>query len=176
MRLSWLVAVAIATLTPGENGPASAPDLPHFEGAALVQPTGYEEWPVAGTSLGLSYSESSTAGPGSFHRVYMNPSAYRAFKRTGTFPDGTTFVLELFEARERTSILKGGFFEGRRTGLEASVKDRARFASGWAYFGFENGARARALAHGETECHACHAAHGQVDSVFVQFYPKLRAD
>ena len=27
----------------------------------------------------------------------------------------------------------------------------------------------------DTQCHSCHVAHGEKDSVFVQFYPLLRA-
>ncbi len=113
-------------------------------------------------------------GPGAFHRVYMNPSAYETFKRTGTFPEGTTFVLEIHESSEKTSIARGGFFEGKRIALEASVKDSKRFRSGWAYFGFENGALASATPNDDSQCHSCHVKHGKIDSVFVQFYPNLR--
>jgi hypothetical protein len=149
-------------------------DLPRFSGKSLECPTGYDTWPVVGASLGLSYSKHSDGGPGSFHRVYMNPSAYAAFKKTGEFPDGTTFVLSIHEARERGSILRGGFYEGAAEALEASVKDRSRFPTGWAYFDFGNGSRKSAAAFDDNQCHACHSAHGEKDSVFVQFYPNLR--
>jgi hypothetical protein len=105
----------------------------------------------------------------------MNPSAYTAFKKTGEFPDGTMFVLSVHEARERGSILRGGFYEGASEALEASVKDRSRFPTGWAYFDFENGTVKSARPFADNQCHACHAAHGEKDSVFVQFYPNLRA-
>ena len=85
------------------------------------------------------------------------------------------FVLELFEAVEKTSPAKGGWFEGRRIGLEASVKDSKRFEGQWAYFSFENGAKASAEAFPDSGCHSCHVEHGARDSVFTQFYPKLRS-
>ena len=146
-----------------------------FRGAALVRPEGYHTWPLVGASLGLSYAETPQgSGPGAFHRVYVNPSSYEAYGRTGTFPDGTMFILELYAAHEKTAPAKGGFFEGPRVGLEASVKDTRRFKSGWAYFGFENGARATATAFPAGRCHSCHVDHAAHDSVFVQFYPTLR--
>jgi cytochrome P460 len=139
-----------------------------------MQPTGYDTWPIVGTSLGLSYSGNGGNGLGDFHRVYMNPVAYETFRRTRQFPDGTMFVLESYEAKSRTSIAKGGFVEGQRTGLEASVKDRSRFPNGWAYFTFDNGEMPTSTPFADSQCHSCHQAHGEVDSVFVQFYPNLR--
>ena len=173
-----ILAFALASL-PFEpsSAPGSAPPLggPRFRGDALHVPTGYDTWPIVGTSLGLSYSERAEAGPGTFHRVYMSPAAYETFKRTRAFPESTMFVLESYEAQERQSIAKGGYVEGARVGLDASVKDRGRFPGGWAYFNFDNGASATARAIPDSQCHSCHLAHGQVDSVFVQFYPNLRS-
>ena len=177
MRLLLAIPLALAVIpvpwlddVPGQSRPG-----PIFEGAALVRPEGYHAWPIVGASLGLSYADTPQgSGPGSFHRVYVNPSSYEAFGRTGTFPDGTIFVLELYAAHEKAAPAKAGYFEGPRVGLEASVKDRRRFPSGWGYFGFENGARATATAFPEERCHSCHVAHAASDSVFVQFYPTLR--
>jgi hypothetical protein len=175
MRLLLVtIALAIVPVPWMDDPPRQSGQGPNFEGAALVRPEGYHSWPLVGASLGLSNTETPQgSGPGAFHRVYINPSSYEAFGRTGTFPDGTMFVLELYAAREKTAPAKAGYFEGPRVGLEASVKDRRRFSSGWAYFGFENGARATATALPEERCHSCHVAHAARDSVFVQFYPTL---
>ena len=71
----------------------------NFAESELVRPEGYDRWPIVGASIGLSYAESMEgSGPGAFHRVYINPSAYETFRRTRSFPDGTTFVLEIREA------------------------------------------------------------------------------
>jgi Cytochrome P460 len=171
-----LIAVVTMALVPSIAGDRAISDAPQFRGHSLIQPTGYDRWPIVGASLGLSYAASvEGTEPGAFHRIYMNPSAYEAFHRTRTFPEGTTFVLEIHEAAENTSLGRGGFFEGKRMALEASVKDSKRFPSGWAYFGFANGALATASANAESRCHVCHVKHGQIDSVFVQFYPNLRS-
>ena len=170
-----VLALALAVV-PFDAGGPPAPTVagPRFDGDALVQPVGYDTWPVVGTSLGLSYSDRVETGPGTFHRVYINPAAYETFRRTRQFPDGTMFVLESHEAKTKTSIGKGGYVEGERVGLEASVKDRSRFPNGWAYFTFDNGARATSRPFADSMCHSCHLAHGESDSVFVQFYPNLR--
>jgi len=175
MRLTALVFIAIALVPSGAPENRSAVDAPKFSGQEMIRPEGYDRWPIVGASLGLSYAESPEgSGPGAFHRVYMNPSAYETFSRSRTFPEGTTFVLELYEANEKTSIARGGHFEGRRIAVEASVKDRRRFKPGWAYFGFGNGALAKASAFPDGRCHSCHVKHAEIDSVFVQFYPNLR--
>jgi len=83
-------------------------------------------------------------------------------------------VLESYEAQEKKSIAQGGYTEGARVGLDASVKDKSRYPDGWAYFNFDNGAAATAKAFPDSRCHSCHLAHGEKDSVFVQFYPNLR--
>ena len=177
MRAAWSIVVLALALVPsmdvGEQ-PASA--VPSFSGKALVLPSHYTAWPVVGASLGMTYSGGPQHGPGSFHRVYMNPTALAQYQRNGSFPEGTTFVLEIREALQRTSILRGGFFEGRRVALEGSVKDRTRYPEGWAYFDFDNGARTTGSMFPDTECHSCHAEHGEKDSVFVQFYPLLRGE
>jgi hypothetical protein len=160
------------TLWSGDGGATADPV---FSGQALRRPEGYDRWPLVGASLGLSYAEMpSGTTPSEFHRVYMNPEAYDAFRKTGAFPEGTTFVLELYEAQQKVAPARSGFFEGRRTALEASVKDSRRFRGRWAYFGFQNGALEYAKPNPPERCHACHAAHAAKDNVFVQFYPNLR--
>ena len=176
MRVLVLVcAIAVLPLEPSSHSTTSSPpEAPHFNGDALVQPTGYDTWPLVGSSLGLSYSGRPDNGPGTFHRVYMSPASYETYKKTGQFPEGTMFVLESYEAQEKKSIAQGGYTEGARVGLDASVKDKSRYPDGWAYFNFDNGASATAKAFPDSRCHSCHVAHGEKDSVFVQFYPNLR--
>jgi hypothetical protein len=167
-------AVAVAAMTTARG--TRPADAPRFEGAALVQPAAYDEWPLAGASLGLSYAPGDNAGRQTFHRVYINPTSYRAFLSRGAFPEGTTFVLGLYEPVAQLALpARAGQYEGRRVAVEASVKDSTRFAGGWAYFGFDNGRARTATAFERGRCQRCHAAHAAADSVFVQFYPRLRA-
>ena len=59
-------------------------------------------------------------------------------------------------------------------GVEAHVKDTARFKGGWAFFPLgETGEKPGAQISYAAACYACHEKHGAVDTTFVQFYPTL---
>jgi hypothetical protein len=138
----------------------------------------YREWMFVTSGLGMTYNPSPTANASpSFTNVYVNPSSYRAFMRTGRWPDKTILILEVRASTSEGSINKGGSFQTDVVGIEAAVKDEARYpATRWAYFNFGHGAdmkaRIEALPATAT-CYACHSANGAVDNTFVQFYPTL---
>jgi hypothetical protein len=112
-----------------------------------------------------------------FTNVFIKPEAYREFVKTGEFPDGTVFVLEIRRSESSGSINKGGQYQNRLVGIEASVKDTKRFPEKWAYFGFIGPGGAplpQAKAFSKDACWKCHAEHAAADNVFLQFYPALR--
>jgi len=173
-----LLLGAISDSTPvvaeGDTGP-------RFEGKdTLLRPTGYREWVFVGSSLGLSYDP--VAGekrkPERYHNVYINPSSYREFSRTGKFPDGTMMVLELATAAIKSEPRLHGSYQGDFVALEASVKDSKRFPDVWAYFSFterDGSIRTRAQPFPSNACWSCHNKKAETDHVFTQFYPVLRA-
>jgi hypothetical protein len=116
-----------------------------------------------------------TPGGNAFGNVFVNPSSYRAFMKTGKWPDRTIFVLEFRGSTSEGSINKAGRFQSRLVGLEAEVKD-SRFPDGWAFFNFmPNGktvenAQPLPVSAGCVECHTKNTA---VERTFVQFYPTL---
>jgi hypothetical protein len=126
-----------------------------------------------GVSLGQGYTDATDGGPGMFHRVYLEPSAYDNFLRTGQFREGTMLALAIRWPEQRIPPSRTGWTEGALAALEVAVKDRARFAGGWAYFDFGRDAPA-AAAFPQERCASCHARHAALDNVFVQFYPQLR--
>lgn len=161
-------------------GARAAADLPprYDEGGALYLPKDFYSWVFVGASTGLSYSDNGSRreGPGMFHNVYLHPGAYQHFAQTGKFPEKTVLALAMYEPSQKGDLVRGGFFEGDLVALELAVKDSKRFRDGWAYFNFSSGGtlleKARPVpGHG---CVSCHAEHGAVDHVFVQFYPVLR--
>src|SRR5437867_13244728 len=81
----------------GSDKPAAV-----FEGKSLLRPEGYREWVFVGSSLGLAYAQNpeqnQSASAQLYHNVYINPSSYREFAKTGKFPEGTVMVLELASA------------------------------------------------------------------------------
>ncbi|HET7557276.1 MAG TPA: cytochrome P460 family protein, partial [Rhodanobacteraceae bacterium] len=107
-----------------------------------------------------------------FDNTFVNPDAYRAFRKTGTWPDRTVIVLELRGSSDKGSILQRGRFQsGDVQGMEVHVKDAAR--GGWAFYSFDDGPSPAARIPQDKSCYGCHSAHGAVDTTFVQFYPTL---
>lgn len=182
-RILMLVALMISIAGLGLSGSAR-PDkfAAVFDGKALVRPEGYREWVFVGSSLGLAYAKNpgDKLGPGSdlYHNVYINPSSYHEFAKTGKFPEGTVMVLELARPEVKSEPGLQGSFQKEFVALEASVKDSSRFEGGWAYFNFTEGAgklKAKAEAFPQSACWSCHHVNAATDHVFTQFYPVLRA-
>jgi Cytochrome P460 len=133
----------------------------------------YREWIYLSSGLGMTYSP-EPGGMTMFDNVFVNPEAYRSFVATGTWPDKTIMVLESREAKEKGSINQHGHFQGMDVmGFAVHVKDEARFPGKWAFFSFNSPNGNGTLIPQGASCYSCHAAHGAVDTTFVQFYPTL---
>jgi uncharacterized protein (TIGR03067 family) len=179
----WLVfftsVIACATLLVA--APAAPPKrAAQFEGKdTLLRPDGYREWVFVGSSLGLRYDEGKKQPEQlEFKNVYIDPAAYRAYKETGAFPQGTVLVLETAAGEEKKEPGLRGSFQKEFNGLSAAVKDKDRFPDGWAYFSFADGpgkTKTRAQPAKKAACYDCHLKKGAEDHVFTQFYPVLKA-
>jgi hypothetical protein len=148
----------------------------------VVRPTDYREWVYLSTGLGMTYGPAAQAQTGNrppnFDNVFVNRDSYRAFLKSGRWPDKTIFILEVREAIENASINNGGRTQGEILFMEAEVKDQKRFAAtnGWGYFDFGRGAnlaRSAAPLEATARCYQCHKANTAVEQTFVQFYPEL---
>ncbi len=140
----------------------------------LLRPEGVDRWVLVGASLGQGYTDATEVGPGMFHRVYLEPSAYEHFLGTRRFREGTMLALVIRQPERRVSPSRTGWTEGELLTLEMAVKDGERFPGGWAYFDFgRDGDSAAPIPH--ERCASCHAQHAAIDNVFVQFYPQLRS-
>ena len=153
---------------------AAAAETPSYAANGdLMPPTNYREWIYLTSGLGMSY----TPQPPSmvmFDNVFVNPSAYRSFLATGTWPDKTVLVLEVRQARDKGSINQHGHYQGTDImGFEVHVKDEKRFPGKWAFFDFDSPTKNGTLIPTGAPCYSCHQAHGAVDTTFVQFYPTL---
>ena len=85
--------------------------------------------------------------PGMFHNVYIEPSAYEHFVRTGKFREKTMLAMTLYEPGQKVHPSKQGFFEGDFIAVEVTLKDSERFPGSWAYFNFGKGTKgSRAVA------------------------------
>jgi cytochrome P460 len=166
------VAPASARLeTPGdgEAGPK------YTAAGELIRPTDFREWSFVTSGLGMTYNQpTGAARTPNFTNVWVNPSSYRAFMKTGRWPDKTMFILEVRASASEGSINKGGHYQSNLVVIEASVKDEARFPGKWAYFDFGRDMKPQVQALPPTErCYSCHSENGAVDNTFVQFYPTM---
>jgi hypothetical protein len=148
-------------------GPQYTPD------AQLKFPAEYREWVFLSSGSGMTYGPLARQGPPQFDNVFVNPESYRAFLRTGHWPDKTTFILEVRSSESHGSINQGGHFQTDINGIEAEVKD----GSSWTFYGFPLSSGVPA-ATGKpiprsASCYSCHGKNTAVENTFVQFYPQL---
>ena len=180
--LVTVLAAALCIALPGARAQQSASDGPQYEnGTHLVLPADYRAWPFIGAGLGMTYDgERGTPGGATdprFTHAFVNPSSYRHFMQTGSWPDGTVFVLEFRGSTSEASINRSGRFATGLVFLEAEVKD-SRFPDGWAFYAFGPANNLAEVAEPLTgdaaaPCVECHSEHAAVERTFVQFYPTL---
>jgi hypothetical protein len=141
----------------------------------LKLPEDYRSWVYLTSGFDMSYNPALQAQMNDHHmfdNVFVDPASYKAFLETGTWPDKTMLVLEVRGARDKGSINQKGNYQGDLMGIEVHVRDDARFAGKWAFFGFDEGKTSKMIPT-SASCYSCHSAHGAVDTTFVQFYPTL---
>ena len=172
-RLGWFAAALV--LLP--LGQVLAEPAQFNDKGEVLRPADYREWVFLTSGLGMTYGPNAVrpGQPAPFSNVFVSPESYRAFMRTGRWPNGTMFVLEIRRALENVSINNGGRTQGDVVAVEASVKDTARYPDGgWAYLTFDGpqGLQSAAAPFPRTQsCYSCHSANGAVEWTFTQFYP-----
>lgn len=139
----------------------------------MAFPKDYREWVYLSSGLGMTYGPAASVANNSpmWDNVFVKPESWKAFKETGTWPEGTTFVLEIRYATSQGSINKGGHYQTDVAAIEASQKRGGE----WQYFGFGSGLSgirpSAAPLPARAGCAACHSANGAVEWTFTQFYP-----
>ncbi len=193
---------APAASAQAEPAPTPAPASAPARRAAIVaeagftssgeveQPGNWREWVFVGSPITPNGLNGGEAPFPEFHNVYVEPSAFDHYQRTGQWAEGTQVAKELvrvyqnsagnFENGSSAEVSGVGYQQGEFAGLELSVKDSARFPDapgGWAYFSFGHKPEPYAKtaeAFPNEACNACHAASAETDFVFTQFYPVIR--
>jgi hypothetical protein len=160
------------------RGQQSPNDGPRFTAnMELIRPQDYRDWIFLSAGVGMTYNPTaSTQTNPVFDNVFVNPSSYRTFLKSGKWPDQTIFILENRRSTSEGSINKAGRFQTELLAVEANVKD-VRLPNGWAWFrfgeaqqGLKDSAAALPVSAG---CMDCHSKNGAVENTFVQFYPTL---
>ena len=163
--------IGVAQKTAAVSAASSA--LQYDASGRLLVPRDYRQWVFLSAGIDMRYGD-GTAPPTDhvFSNVFVPQAAYRAFEATGTWPDHTVLILENRTGSTKGSINKAGHFQAGRLGLEAHVKDVARFRGGWGFFAFD-GEQPSQRIDDKADCYSCHQANAAVDTTFVQFYPTL---
>jgi len=153
---------------------AAVNDGPAYTAAGELKfPEAYREWVFLASGTDMSYDpKPEAAGHTMFNNVFVNPSAYKAFLTTGTWPDRTVLVLENRGSETAKSINTRGRTQSVEVmGMEVHVKD-AKLPGGWGFYGFDNMVSAKLIGR-PSSCYSCHEQHAAVDTTFAQFYPTL---
>ena len=180
-----VAAVVTVFVIIGPSAPASAQMAKNsavsFDSdGAMTRPEGYREWVYVGTPVTPNDMNNGKAPFPEFHNVYIDPSSWAAYKKTGKYPDGTTLVKELIDVGSKRAASGKGYFMGEFIGLEDAMKDSKRFKdepANWAYFSFGHKypLAEKATMQPAANCNSCHEASAAEDWVFSQYYPVLRA-
>jgi len=135
----------------------------------LILPGDYRSWIFLSSGIGMTYSNNANEHP-RFGNVFVNPEAYKAFTKTGTWPDKTYLIIETRASDSRPSN-KEGKFQTQLTGFEAHVKDASH--GGWMFYEFKPETHTAKPFAKQEVCTSCHDKNTAVDKTFVQFYPTL---
>ena len=184
--------IALHPLT-GSAQAQSTRDPQYTGGGNLVRPKDFHTWVFVGSNLGLGYDkevtrdtprEAARADLGEYHNIYLKPEDYAAYVRTGTFPDKTVLVMDVYQSQQRDAkgVVTAGSYNGKSLGIEVAVKNMNRpdrSTTDWAYYDFTDRSGrghfpADKAAEADKDCYACHKAHAGYDNVWVQFYPIIR--
>lgn len=165
-----------------QEDPRPREHLPQFtDDGRLIKPADWQSWVMVGASVGLSYSEpvsfqppAPDDSPGTFHNIYMQPWAYRSFRETGEFQEGTMFILAMYPPENDRIPARRGWYEGDGRLAEIHLKQEGLHETGWGFYGYGREDDSAELIDGSASCYSCHAEETVYDHVFVQFYPALR--
>jgi hypothetical protein len=150
----------------------------------LILPTGFHEWVFLGSPLTPHALNGGNAPFPEYHNVYVQPEAFRAYRETGEWPEGTIMLKELQLTRPGSNadgsaieVSGRGFFPGARNGIDISVKDSKRFkdTNDWGFFNFGHHAPPYAKtadAQSIEACAGCHIANAD-KMVFSKFYKPI---
>lgn len=171
------VAAAAVVLT---GAGASEPGAVFNNKGELIRPKDYREWVFVGTSVTPHDMNGGNAAFPEFHIVYMDRASYKAYQKTGVFPEGTTLVKELVSIGAKKAVSGNGYFMGDYNAVVVAVKSAKHFPNepgNWAYFGFGDhpNLAETAAAQPTASCNACHQASANEDWVFTDYWPVLRA-
>ncbi len=187
------VAALSATIAQSETMRAEemTPDAMHLgEGGGNVASDGRlyvpdidyrQEWVQLGTFSVLA--DEPEDGAKEMHMVYVEREAVRAYLATGTFPDGTKIVKDVYETRTEELTTGTASYGNSLAGRFVMVKDADNsnasssplWGDGWGWAFYEGDEkRLTVTTNYEADCRGCHLPAEETDFLYVQGYPLLQ--
>lgn len=167
-----LIVTAAALIATASLAAAAFAGPSYDADGKIVIPENMDRWPTVGTTYALSYEGD---GGTTLNSVRLDPDSYDAFVKTGAFPVGATFALEVRTPVTEVMPAKGGKTQGGVVGRSLHVKDEKSGPGTWTFYGYSASAKVGGAIPRSQACYSCHQEHaGATDTVFMQFYPTLR--
>jgi hypothetical protein len=124
----------------------------------------------------------ATRGSKEMHAVYASPGAIAAFRKAGTFADGTVLVKEVFATDTQpmttgtvshAQTLKGWFVMVKDS--KGSHPGNALWGNGWGWSWFDAGEPNKTTSTDfKKDCLSCHLPAKATDWIYTQGYPALQ--
>ena len=177
-----VIVAAVAQTSRAQSNPAWGPKWTST--GELILPKGYHQWVFLGSPLTPHALNGGNAPFPEYHNVYVQPEAFRAYRKTGEWPEGTIMFKELQLTTPGTNpdgssveVSGRGYFPAALNGVDISVKDSKRFkdTNGWGFFTFGHHAPPypkTAAVQPKEACAGCHIANA-TNMVFSRFYAPI---
>lgn len=151
----------------------------------LIRPKNFRAtWVFLGSPLTPNSLNDGKANFPEYHNVYVQPSAFQAYRETGKWPEGTMMLKELQlvddqkgdeDDGSRYEPSGRGFFPGPVNGIDIAVKDSSKFkdSKNWGYFNFGHHAppyKKVATVQPVAACAQCHIDNASEDMVYIKMY------
>ena len=130
-----LMLLGGTAVTETSAGPMSSWGPKWTNSGELELPNGYHTWVFLGSPLTPHALNDGKAGFPEYHNVYTQPEAYRAYRKTGQFPEGTILLKELQltlpgtnDDGSRSEVSGRGYFPGARNGVTKFLDNLVNFS------------------------------------------------
>jgi hypothetical protein len=135
----------------------------------LERPTGYRHWFHVNTMV-VDKASPLFAVLGGMHNVHVNVAGEAALKKSGPYPNGTRFVIDLHDFE----VVDGAYVEGAIKGLALMEKDSKKYAStgGWGFQFWAGGDPTKPIVtDAAKQCFECHQPKKAQDYVYSTYIP-----
>jgi Cytochrome P460 len=127
-----------------------------------------------------SVAADKVAGAKQLHIVFASPGAVTARKRTGSFPDGTVLVKEVYDTTTAPmttglvshAIKPVGWFVMIRDSKNKHVGNKL-WGDGWGWFDFDSPTRTTSTDY-KIDCLGCHEPARKTGMIYEEGYSALR--